>query len=277
MNQALPHPRPPRQAPETLDPVWSRIRQEAEAAAAREPELAGFLHAAVLQHDTLESALASRVADRLDHADLPTALLRRSLERALEEDPQLREAVRSDIMAVVDRDPATSRALEPLLYYKGFHALTAHRLAHLLWSEGRRDLALWLQSRSSVVFQTDIHPAVPIGRGIFLDHATGLVVGETAVIEDNVSILQGVTLGGTGKEGGDRHPKIRHGVLIGAGAKVLGNIEIGHCARIAAGSVVLKPVPSGFTVAGVPARLVGRAGCAEPSLAMDQLLDPTEE
>ncbi|EFH10072.1 serine O-acetyltransferase [Teichococcus cervicalis] len=277
MNQALPQPRPPRQAPETLDPVWSRIRQEAEAAAAREPELSGFLHAAVLQHDTLESALSTRVADRLDHADLPTALLRRSLERALEADPLLREAVRSDIMAVVDRDPATSRALEPLLYYKGFHALTAHRLAHLLWNEGRRDLALWLQSRSSVVFQTDIHPAVAIGRGIFLDHATGLVVGETAVIEDNVSILQGVTLGGTGKEGGDRHPKIRHGVLIGAGAKVLGNIEVGHCARIAAGSVVLKPVPSGFTVAGVPARVVGQAGCAEPSRAMDQMLDPTEE
>ncbi|WBV42005.1 serine O-acetyltransferase [Pseudoroseomonas cervicalis] len=277
MNQALSQPRPPRQAPETLDPVWSRIRQEAEAAAAREPELAGFLHAAVLQHDTLESALSTRVADRLDHADLPTALLRRSLERALEADPLLREAVRSDIMAVVDRDPATSRALEPLLYYKGFHALTAHRLAHLLWNEGRRDLALWLQSRSSVVFQTDIHPAVAIGRGIFLDHATGLVVGETAVIEDNVSILQGVTLGGTGKEGGDRHPKIRHGVLIGAGAKVLGNIEVGHCARIAAGSVVLKPVPSGFTVAGVPARVVGQAGCAEPSRAMDQMLDPTEE
>lgn len=262
---------------DTLDPVWSRIRDEAEAAAGREPELAGFLHAAVLQHATLESSLASRVADRLDHADLPTALLRRSLERALDEDPALRQAVRSDIMAVVDRDPATSRALEPLLYYKGFHALTAHRLAHCLWQAGRRDLALWLQSRSSVVFQTDIHPAVRIGRGIFLDHATGLVVGETAVIEDNVSILQGVTLGGTGKEGGDRHPKIRQGVLVGAGAKVLGNIEVGHCARIAAGSVVLQAVPAGSTVAGVPARVVGRAGCAEPSRAMDQLLHPTED
>ncbi|WP_419896518.1 serine O-acetyltransferase [Roseomonas sp. USHLN139] len=283
MNQVLPTPTPPdgdrdglREAPGMLDPVWSRIRQEAEAAALREPELAGFLHAAVLQHGTLESSLSSRVADRLDHADLPGTLLRRSLERALEEDPALREAVRSDIMAVVDRDPATSRALEPLLYYKGFHALCAHRLAHALWVEGRRDLALWLQSRSSVVFQTDIHPAVRIGRGIFLDHATGLVVGETAVIEDNVSILQGVTLGGTGKESGDRHPKIRQGVLVGAGAKVLGNIEVGHCARIAAGSVVLKPVPAGSTVAGVPARVVGQA-CAEPSRAMDQLLDPNED
>ncbi|MFC7551569.1 serine O-acetyltransferase [Pseudoroseomonas wenyumeiae] len=231
------------------------------------------MHAAVLQHETLESALASRVADRMDHSDLPTTLLRRSLERVLTEQPDLALAVRADIMAVVDRDPATNRAVEPLLYYKGFHALAAHRLAHHLWKEGRRDFALWLQSRASVVFQTDIHPGVRIGKGIFLDHATGLVVGETAVVEDDVSILQGVTLGGTGKESGDRHPKIRHGVLIGAGAKVLGNIEVGCCACIASGSVVLKPVPSGSTVAGVPAKVVGQAGCAEPSRAMDQTLD----
>lgn len=277
MNQSVPQPLPLRDADGMLDPVWSRIRREAEAAAAQEPELAGFLHAAVLQHESLESALATRVTARLDHADLPAALLRRSLERFLEEDPALREAVRSDIMAVVDRDPATSRALEPLLYYKGFHALTTHRMAHVLWRRGRRDMALWLQSRSSAVFQTDIHPAVRMGRGIFLDHATGLVVGETALIEDDVSILQGVTLGGTGKEGGDRHPKIRRGVLIGAGAKVLGNIEVGACARIAAGSVVLKAVPSCTTVAGVPARVVGQAGCAEPARAMDQMLDPAEE
>ncbi|MBI0435202.1 serine O-acetyltransferase [Roseomonas sp. KE0001] len=257
----------------SLDPVWCRIRDEAQRAAVQEPELAGFLHAAVLQHDTLESALAGRIAARLEHADLPSALLRRSLERHLAEDPALRHAVRRDILAVVDRDPATSRALEPLLYYKGFHALGAHRLAHALWLEGRRDLALWVQSRSSSVFQTDIHPAVRMGHGIFLDHATGLVIGETALIEDDVSLLQGVTLGGTGKECGDRHPKIRHGVLIGAGAKVLGNIEVGACARVAAGSVVLKPVPSGSTVAGVPARVVGQAGCAEPSRAMNQMLD----
>ncbi|WP_456316897.1 serine O-acetyltransferase [Teichococcus globiformis] len=279
MNKPLPHSQPGAASPATtrmtepvLDPVWSRIRREAEAAAEREPELAGFLHAAVLQHDTLESALSGRVTARLDHADLPDALLRRSMERALWDDPALREAVRRDIVAVVDRDPATSRALEPLLYYKGFHALTAHRLAHRLWLEGRRDMALWLQSRASVVFQTDIHPAVRIGSGIFLDHATGLVVGETAEVEDDVSILQGVTLGGTGKEGGDRHPKIRHGVLIGAGAKVLGNIEVGACARVASGSVVLKPVPPGSTVAGVPAKVVGQAGCAEPSRSMDHML-----
>jgi serine O-acetyltransferase len=256
-----------------LDPVWTRVRREAEDAARREPELAGFLHATLLQHDTLESALASRVADRLDHSDLPATLLRRSMERVLLGDAEHGLAVRADIMAVVDRDPATQRALEPLLYYKGFHALAAHRLAHSLWNDGRRDFALWLQSRCSVVFQTDIHPAVRIGRGIFLDHATGLVVGETAVIEDDVSLLQGVTLGGTGKEHDDRHPKIRRGVLIGAGAKVLGNIEVGACARIAAGSVVLHAVPSGFTVAGVPAKVVGQAGCSQPSRSMDQTLD----
>jgi serine O-acetyltransferase len=255
-----------------LDPVWTRIRREAEDAARREPELAGFLHATLLQHETLESALASRVADRLDHSDLPATLLRRSMERVLAE-AEHGLGIRADIMAVLDRDPATQRALEPLLYYKGFHALATHRLAHSLWNEGRRDFAFWLQSRCSVVFQTDIHPAVRIGRGIFLDHATGLVVGETAVIEDDVSLLQGVTLGGTGKEHDDRHPKIRRGVLIGAGATVLGNIEVGACARIAAGSVVLKEVPSGFTVAGVPARVVGQAGCAEPFRSMDQTLD----
>jgi len=274
MTQPAPQPHL-RDAADMVDPVWTRIRREAEAAALREPEMAGFLHAAVLQHVTLETALAGRIAARLDHADLPEALLRRTLERALEEDPALREAVRRDIAAVVERDPATRRALEPLLYYKGFHALTTHRLAHLLWQEGRQDMALWLQSRSSTVFQTDIHPAVRIGCGIFLDHATGLVVGETALIEDDVSILQGVTLGGTGKEGGDRHPKIRHGVLLGAGAKVLGNIEVGACARVAAGSVVLKPVPPCTTVAGVPARVLGQAGCAEPARAMDQMLRDT--
>ena len=275
MTQHAPH-RPEGGEPQSMsgiDPVWSRIRREAEEAARREPELGGFLHAAVLQHEHLESAVASRVADRLGHADLPGTLLRRSLERVLLDQPGAALAVRADIMAVVDRDPATRRAMEPVLYYKGFHALVTHRLTHHLWREGRRDFALWLQSRSSAVFQTDIHPAVRIGQGVFLDHATGLVVGETAVVEDYVSILQGVTLGGTGKETGDRHPKIRRGVLIGAGAKVLGNIEVGACARIAAGSVVLKPVPSGFTVAGVPARVVGQAGCAEPSRAMDQTLD----
>ncbi|MBS9476116.1 serine O-acetyltransferase [Ancylobacter radicis] len=258
-----------------VDPVWSRIRAEAEEITAREPALASFVFSTVLYHHSLERAVAHRISQRLDHADVPGELIRQAFDDAVADDPGLGVAIRADILAVCDRDPATERAIEPLLYYKGFHAIQTHRLAHWLLKSGRKDFALYLQSRASVVFQVDINPAAPFGRGIFFDHATGIVVGETAVIEDNVSILQGVTLGGTGKEHGDRHPKIRRGVLIGAGAKVLGNIEVGHCARIAAGSVVLKPVPAKTTVAGVPARVVGEAGCAEPSRTMNQILDPS--
>ncbi|WP_029006179.1 serine O-acetyltransferase [Azorhizobium doebereinerae] len=261
--------------PELVDPVWARLRKEAEEAAAREPMLAGFLKGAILGQQSLEGVIAERIAARLDHPDLPGSVIRTAYHEAVAADPTIAQALRADIMAVVDRDPATTRTLEPVLYFKGFHALQAHRLSHWLWMNGQRDAALYLQSRVSSVLTVDIHPAVPMGRGIFLDHATGLVVGATAVIEDDVSILQGVTLGGTGKERGDRHPKIRRGVLIGAGAKVLGNIEVGHCARIAAGSVVLHPVPPATTVAGVPAKVVGTAGCAEPSRAMDQMFDIT--
>jgi serine O-acetyltransferase len=211
----------------------------------------------------------------LAHADVSGELIRQAYMSAVEEDPSIAIAFRADLAATVDRDPATHRFLEPVLYYKGFHAIQTHRLAHWLWKQGRKDFALYLQSRSSAVFQCDINPAARIGRGIFLDHATGLVVGETAVIDDDVSILHDVTLGGTGKENEDRHPKIRRGVMIGAGAKILGNIEVGHCARIAAGSVVIKPVPNNVTVAGVPARIVGEAGCLEPSRTMDQLFYET--
>jgi serine O-acetyltransferase len=261
----------PRNALDTVDPVWARIRREAEDVARREPELTTFIYTSVLHHDTLEAAVVHRIADRLDHPDLGGELIRQAYQDALEDEPAIGAAFRADIVAVVDRDPATDRCLDPVLYLKGFHAIETHRLANWLWRKGRRDFAYYLQSRSSAAFQTDIHPAVPMGRGIFLDHATGLVVGETAVIEDDVSILQGVTLGGTGKEDGDRHPKIRRGVLISVGAKVLGNIEVGHCARIGAGSVVLKAVPPNTTVAGVPAKVIGTAGCPEPSRTMDQM------
>ena len=257
---------------DTVDPVWGRVCREAEEVVRREPELASFIYSTVLHHDGLEATVVYRVAERLDHAALPSGLIRQAYMDALRDEPSIGETFRADIMATCDRDPATRRLIEPVLYYKGFHAIETYRLAHWLWNKGRRDFALYLQSRSSAAFGVDIHPAARIGRGIFLDHATGLVVGETAVIEDDVSILHGVTLGGTGKENEDRHPKIRHGVLIGAGAKILGNIEIGHCARIAAGSVVVKPVPHNVTVAGVPAKIVGEAGCAEPSRTMDQML-----
>ena len=254
------------------DPVFARMTNEAQEIIRREPELAGFIYSTVLNQDSLENVVIHRVAARLAHQDVPSDLIRQAFAESVADDPSFSEAFHADLLAVVDRDPACTRVIEPILYFKGFHAIQAHRLSHALWKAGRHDFAFYLQSRSSVVFQTDIHPAARFGKGLFLDHATGLVVGSTAVIEDNVSMLQDVTLGGTGKEMGDRHPKVRHGVLIGAGAKILGNIEIGHCARIAAGSVVLHPVPHNKTVAGVPARIVGDSGCAEPARTMDQIL-----
>jgi serine O-acetyltransferase len=257
----------------TVDPVWTRIRNEAEEIVQREPELATFIYSSVLHHDRLEDAVVHRIAERLDHSALSGDLIRQAYNDAIEADPDLGNAFRADLVAVYDRDPAVSRFIDALLYFKGFHAIQAHRLAHWLYHNGRRDFAYYVQSRSSAEFQTDINPAAKIGRGIFLDHATGFVVGETAVIEDDVSILHGVTLGGTGKENEDRHPKIRHGVMLGAGAKILGNIEVGHCARVASGSVVLKDVPNNVTVAGVPAKIVGEAGCSEPSRTMNQMLN----
>lgn len=259
-------------AVKVVDPIWDSMREEARVAAERDPLLAAFLYSTIINHRSLEECVIYRICERLDHPDMQAILLRQTFEEMLADWPEWGSILRVDIQAIYDRDPACLRFIEAILYFKGFHALQTHRLAHWLYNRGRRDFALYLQSRSSSVFQTDINPAARIGKGIFLDHATGLVVGETAVIGDNVSILHGVTLGGTGKEGSDRHPKIAHGVLIGAGAKILGNIQIGHCSRIAAGSVVLKEVPPKTTVAGVPAKVVGEAGCSEPSRSMDQLL-----
>ena len=253
------------------DPMFSRIRIEAEEGLDREPELAGFLLSTVLNHATLESAIVHRVASRLDHHEIGADIIRQTYMDLIRRDPSIGEAFRADLMAVVDRDPACTRFIEPLLYFKGFHAIQTHRFAHALWQAGRKDFALYLQSRSSTVFQVDINPAARVGKGIMLDHATGFVVGETAVIGDNVSILQGVTLGGTGKSDEDRHPKIGDGVLIGAGAIVLGNIKVGDCARIAAGAVVVKEVPPRVTVAGVPARVIGEAGNPHPATLMDHV------
>ena len=257
-----------------VDPIWNAVRREAAEAAENDPVLTAFLHATVLNHDRLEDAVIHRVAERLDHADLCADLIRQTGQAMLRDEPEWGAVLRIDIQAYYDRDPACDRFLMPVLYFKGFHAIQTHRLANWLWRKGRRDFALYLQSRSSAVFQTDIHPAARLGKGIFIDHATGLVIGETAVVGDNVSLLHGVTLGGTGKVSGDRHPKIGDGVLIGAGATILGNIEVGFCSRVAAGSVLLQSVPNNRTVAGVPGRIVGESGCEEPSRAMDQLLAP---
>lgn len=259
-----------------VDPIWNSVRSEAENAVERDPMLAGFLYATILNHETLEEAVTHRLAERLAHQDIGADLIRQTFLSMVKDRPEWGNELRTDIQAYYDRDPACDQFMMPVLYFKGFHAIQTHRLAHWLWNRGRKDMALYLQSRSSSVFQVDINPAARLGKGLFFDHATGIVVGATAVIEDNVSILQGVTLGGTGKESGDRHPKIRYGVLIGAGAKILGNIEVGHCAKVASGSVVLAPVPHNKTVAGVPARIVGETSCADqPSRTMDQYL-PTQ-
>jgi serine O-acetyltransferase len=260
-----------------VDPVWSRIRQEAEEIAASDPSLGGFIFSTVLNHDTFEDALCHRLAQRLDHVDVCGELIVQAFSDALEEEPDIGQAVRADVLAVFDRDPACFRYVEPLLYFKGFQAVQIHRMAHRLWHMGRKDFSFYLQSRSSQIFSIDIHPAATIGRGIMIDHAHGIVVGETASIGDDCSLLHNVTLGGTGKAQGDRHPKIGRGVLIGAGAKILGNIEVGECARVASGSVVLHDVPANRTVAGVPAKVVGFAGCDEPARVMDHTLDVSGE
>lgn len=257
---------------ETVDPVWDSIRADAGEMAAAEPLVASLVHAVILHHRSLENALSCRLAQKLGSPDIPEMVLRELADEAFAADPAIGDAARADIVAVRERDPACRRHVDPVLFFKGFQSLLAYRIAHWLWLAGRRDVALYMQMRMSEQFAIDIHPAARIGMGVMIDHGHGIVVGETAVIGDDVSMLHGVTLGGTGKEGGDRHPKIGAGVLIGAGAKILGNIRIGACSRIAAGSVVLREVPPCKTVAGVPARIVGDAGCSHPSHSMDHLV-----
>ncbi|MEM7300366.1 MAG: serine O-acetyltransferase [Pseudomonadota bacterium] len=256
----------------TVDPVWAELRHEVEAILDNDPTLSSFYFATVLNQESLEAVIIHRISERLHHTDVSADLIRQAFQAMLDDEPHWSEIVRIDIAAVYERDPACDRIVEPVLYFKGFHAIQTHRLANWLWRKGRKDFALYLQSRSSEVFQTDIHPQVKFGKGIFIDHATGVVIGMTAEVGDDVSILHQVTLGGTGKEDGDRHPKVRNGVLIGAGATILGNIEVGSCSRVAAGSLVLKRVAPKTTVAGVPAKVVGVAGCSQPSRSMNQIL-----
>lgn len=256
----------------SLDPVWSRIREEAEAAVRDEPLLGSLIHAGLLHHPTMERALAYRFSLKLASGEMSEQILREIADEAYAMDGSLGQAARADLVAVYERDPACHRFLQPMLFFKGYQAVQAYRVGHWLWTQGRRDMAYFVQMRVSEVFGVDIHPNARVGKGIMIDHAHSIVIGETAVVGDNVSMLHSVTLGGTGKEDGDRHPKIGDGVLIGAGAKVLGNIRVGANSRIAAGSVVLTDVPCCKTVAGVPARIVGEAGCDQPSKEMDQIL-----
>jgi serine O-acetyltransferase len=255
------------------DPVWTRLHAEVLAMARSEAMLASYLYAAVLNHASLEASLCYLLAAKLASPYLSAMSLRDVFARALDDSAALREALRRDLTAVLERDPAARGLAQPFLHYKGFHALEAYRVAHWLWEAGRESLAFYLQSRVSEVFAVDIHPAARMGQGILIDHGTGVVIGETAVVGDDVSLLHEVTLGGTGKQGGDRHPKVGNCVMIGAGAKILGNVRIGNGSKVAAGSVVLHEVPPHATVAGVPARVVGRPASDEPAKQMDQHLD----
>ena len=253
--------------------LWETLCAEALKAAGDEPLLRDHIECRVLRHAGFAEALAFLLAVKLEDGTMTEAKLEGLVHAAIDADPAIADAAAEDLAAIVARDPASDGLLTPFLYFKGFHALQWHRVAHWLWTHGRTPLAHFLQSRVSEVFAVDIHPAVPVGRRVFIDHGTGVVIGETAVVGNDVSILQNVTLGGTGKEHGDRHPKVRDGVLLAAGAKVLGNITIGARAKVGAGSVVLRDVPPCATVAGVPARVVG--WCADsvtPGLAMDQSL-----
>lgn len=259
------------------DPVWQQLRDDAENAARREPALAGLLDEVILRRSSLPDALSVRLSRKLAYHATPEGYLKEVFQDAFRRDPRLIGCIEQDIVAAFERDPACRNYLTPVLFFKGFQALTCYRVAHDLWKQGREELAMYLQSLISEVFAVDIHPAANIGCGILLDHATSFVVGETAIIEDDVSILHEVTLGGTGKEIGDRHPKVRRGVLIGAGAKLLGNIEIGQNTKIGAGSVVLSDIPPNSTAVGVPAKVIGRSADANPSASMNQHLDCMEK
>lgn len=258
---------------DTKKAMWERLRHEVEEDARREPMLASSLYATVLNHKTFEEALSFHLANKLATSTLHPITLRDMIIQAYSEDHGIAQAAVADLRAVVERDPACRGYSTPFLYFKGYHALESYRIAHHLWNQERQPLALQLQSRISEVFQVDIHPAARIGRGILMDHATGIVIGETAVVEDDVTLFHEVTLGGTGKQTEDRHPKVRRGVMISAGAKIFGNIEIGEGAKVGGGSVVLRSVPPHTTVAGVPARIVGRPSDEEPSKSMDQLIE----
>jgi serine O-acetyltransferase len=252
--------------------LWADILARALVVAQAEPALVPMLKRYVLDRATFAEGIVRRLSERIAPTGNDVDSLVAAMQQAIAADPEILAQMRADIRAILERDPATEHALIPFLWYKGFHAISLHRLAHSLWKSGRRELATHLQSLMSEHLAVDIHPAASFGVGILLDHATGFVAGETAVVGDNVSFLHEVTLGGTGKARGDRHPKIRSGVLIGAGAKILGNITVGEGAKIGAGSVVLKDVAPHTSVAGVPAVVIGRTSVDAPALDMDHSL-----
>lgn len=256
-----------------VDPVWNRVIQEASDLIIKEPILGGLVNSSILYHSKFEKALSYRIALKLESAEMPAQILREISDEAFMDNKYLAQAARADMIAVFDRDPACHTFIQPLLFFKGYQAVQSYRIANWLWLKGRQEMAYYFQMRASEVYGVDIHPGATVGKGIMIDHAHSIVIGETAIVGDNVSMLHSVTLGGTGKSDGDRHPKIENGVLIGAGAKVLGNITVGYCSKIAAGSVVLTTVPPCKTVAGVPAKIIGDAGCEHPSESMEHYIE----
>lgn len=253
-------------------PIWLCLRQEASDALAAEPGLASMLYSTILSHDDLASALSYHIARKLGDDAMRGITVREMVQKIYADDPTLVEFAEADLQAVYERDPAAKGYMQAFMFFKGFLSLQIYRVSHRLWHQGRQTMAHFLQSRVSELFQIDINPAARVGKGVFLDHGTGIVIGETAVVGDDCSILQGVTLGGTGAERGDRHPKVGKGVLLGAGANVLGNITIGDYAKVASGSVVLKPVPAHCTAAGVPAKLINCKTCEDPARQMDHTM-----
>ncbi|WJG09658.1 serine O-acetyltransferase [Aliiglaciecola sp. LCG003] len=253
-----------------IDNFWNSLKADAQQLVKNEPLLASYVHACILAHHNFETSLSFILSNKIKDEVMPALAIREVFDQAYLLCPAIVESAALDIQAVLKRDPAVDSALKVLMFFKGFQAIQTHRLAHYLWHKNRKDLALFVQSRNSEAFGVDIHPGAVIGNGVMFDHATGIVIGETAVVENNVSLLQSVTLGGTGNESGNRHPKVREGVMVGAGAKILGNIEIGRGSKVGAGSVVLKNVPEHVTVAGVPAKIVGIPCCANPCETMNQ-------
>ncbi len=254
------------------DKLWTKVRSDAELAIKSEPLLSILIQSAILNHSSLQESLIYQIAKKLCSTEVPYKIIYEVANEAFCVDPRLLKSVQADLLAVFDRDPSCNSVVQPILYFKGFVAIQAYRVSHWLWNNNRYDFAYLIQSRSSEVFGIDIHPAAKIGNGLMIDHAHSIVIGETATVGNDVSMLHSVTLGGTGSRGLQRHPTIEDGVLLGAGAKVLGNITVGHCSKVASGSVVLKSVPPKKTVAGVPAKIVGEAGCTQPSITMDQLI-----
>ena len=254
------------------DKLWTKVRSDAELAIKSEPLLSILIQSAILNHSSLQESLICQIAKKLCSTEVPYKIIYEVANEAFCVDPRILKSVQADLLAVFDRDPSCNSVVQPILYFKGFVAIQAYRVSHWLWNNNRYDFAYLIQSRSSEVFGIDIHPAAKIGNGLMIDHAHSIVIGETATVGNDVSMLHSVTLGGTGSRGLQRHPTIEDGVLLGAGAKVLGNITVGRCSKVASGSVVLKSVPPKKTVAGVPAKIVGETGCAQPSITMDQLI-----